>query len=84
MVRPLRLEFPDTLYHLTAWDNAQQDIYVDDPDRQRFLEVLAREILCVKRIDMYYWPSENERVMSGKVAIGRSRFAAAFKLLRPS
>ena len=44
MARPLRLEFPGALYHLTARGNAQQSIYLDDADRQRFLRLLAQEV----------------------------------------
>jgi hypothetical protein len=47
MVCPLRLKFPGAFYHLTARGNTQQDIYVDDQDRQRFLAVLAREFLLL-------------------------------------
>jgi hypothetical protein len=45
MARPLRLEFPGALYHITARGNAQQAIFVDDTDRQHFLQLLGREIL---------------------------------------
>lgn len=44
MTRPLRLEFPGALYHLTARGNAQQDIYLTDEDRERFLSLLGREV----------------------------------------
>ena len=44
MARPLRLEFPGALYHVTARGNARQEIYRDDVDRQRFLDMLGREI----------------------------------------
>jgi REP element-mobilizing transposase RayT len=44
MARPLRLEFPGALYHITARGNAQQAIFVDDTDRQQFLQLLGREI----------------------------------------
>jgi REP element-mobilizing transposase RayT len=44
MARPLRLEFPGALYHLTARGNAQQSIFLDDTDRQQFLRLLGREI----------------------------------------
>lgn len=44
MARPLRLEFPGAVYHLTARGNAQQAIYIDDGDRNRFLGLLGREI----------------------------------------
>jgi len=40
MSRPMRLEFPNALYHVTSRGNAQQDIYLSDADRQQFLNVL--------------------------------------------
>lgn len=42
MARPLRLEFPGALYHVTARGNARQAIFLDDDDRHRFLEILGR------------------------------------------
>lgn len=45
MARPLRLEFPGAVYHITARGNAQQAIFDDDDDRQRFLHLLGREVL---------------------------------------
>jgi putative transposase len=44
MARPLRLEFPGALYHLTARGNAQQPIFLDEMDRRRFLQLLSREV----------------------------------------
>ncbi|MDF0665015.1 MAG: transposase [Nitrospira sp.] len=44
MARPLRIEFPGALYHMTARGNARQDIFLDDEDRQRFLVVLAHVV----------------------------------------
>jgi putative transposase len=44
MARPLRLEFPGALYHLTARGNARQTIFQDDTDRQTFLDILGRVI----------------------------------------
>lgn len=41
MARPLRLEFPGALYHLTARGNARQEIYLDDRDRAAFLWILG-------------------------------------------
>jgi putative transposase len=41
MARPLRIEFAGALYHVTARGNARQHIYVDDGDRECFLELLA-------------------------------------------
>ncbi len=41
MARPLRLEFPGGLYHVTARGNGRLAIFVDDSDRERFLAVLS-------------------------------------------
>ena len=41
MARPLRLEFPGAIYHLTSRGNARQKIYLNDDDRQLFLDTLA-------------------------------------------
>jgi len=40
MARPLRIEYPGAIYHVTARGNARQSIYHDDKDRQKFLEIL--------------------------------------------
>jgi len=44
MARPLRIEFPGALYHVTARGNARQDIVLDDEDRLLFLSVLERVV----------------------------------------
>jgi putative transposase len=44
MSRPLRIEYPGALYHLTSRGNARQDIFLDDTDRAVFLDVLASVI----------------------------------------
>ncbi|MCK4600419.1 transposase [Candidatus Bipolaricaulota bacterium] len=44
MARPLRIEYPGAVYHVTSRGNAQQDIFADDHDREAFLEVLAHVI----------------------------------------
>lgn len=41
MSRPLRIEYPDALYHLTSRGNARGEIFVDDNDRNIFLDVLG-------------------------------------------
>jgi REP element-mobilizing transposase RayT len=41
MARPLRLEFPGALYHVTARGNRQKSIYQDDKDRRKFLVLLG-------------------------------------------
>lgn len=44
MARPIRLEFPDAIYHVTTRGNGGGDIFVDDQDRQQFLTVLAEVV----------------------------------------
>jgi len=44
MARPLRLEYAGAMYHLTARGNARADIFLDDDDCRRFLELLGKEI----------------------------------------
>jgi REP element-mobilizing transposase RayT len=44
MARPLRLQFPGAVYHVTARGNARQCIFLDDHDRHRFIDLLAKEI----------------------------------------
>lgn len=41
MTRPLRLEFPNALYHVTSRGDRREDIFDDDDDRLRFLEILG-------------------------------------------
>lgn len=40
MTRPLRIEFPGALYHVTSRGDRQEDIYLDDEDRKAYLDVL--------------------------------------------
>ena len=44
MTRPLRLEFPGAVYHLTSRGNARQRIFFSDTDRAIFLETLSQVI----------------------------------------
>jgi len=37
MTRPLRIEFPNALYHLTSRGNRRENIYLNDNDRMLFL-----------------------------------------------
>jgi putative transposase len=41
MPRPHRLQIPGGLYHLTSRGNRRQRIFLDDHDRQRFLETVG-------------------------------------------
>ena len=49
MARPLRIEYPGAVYHVTSRGNAGNEIFIDDEDRRNFL-VTFRSV--VKR---YHW-----------------------------
>ena len=40
MARPIRVEFPGAVYHVTARGNERKRIFRDDEDRRRFLVAL--------------------------------------------
>lgn len=42
MARPLRIEFPGAIYHVTSRGDRRDPIFVDDIDRAALLTVLAR------------------------------------------
>ena len=44
MARPVRVEFENAVYHVTARGNERKDIYRDDDDRNRFLETLEEAV----------------------------------------
>ncbi len=44
MSRPLRLEFPGAVWHVTSRGNERRDIFRDDEDRRLFLRLLARTV----------------------------------------
>ncbi len=48
MARPLRVEFPGALYHVTARGDRREEIFDDDEDRRALLEVLG---LALDRFD---------------------------------
>lgn len=41
MARPLRIEFPDAVYHVTSRGDRREPIYRDDRDRRTHLEIIA-------------------------------------------
>jgi putative transposase len=44
MSRPLRIEFPDALYHVTSRGDRREDIFEDDEDRLAFLLALGQVV----------------------------------------
>ena len=49
MSRPIRIEFPDALYHITSRGDRREDIFEDDDDRRAFLQTLAQVV------DQFNW-----------------------------
>lgn len=41
MTRPLRIEFPGALYHVTSRGDRKKSIFFDDNDRRRWLDILG-------------------------------------------
>ncbi len=41
MGRPIRIEYPGALYHITSRGNERKDIFQDGPDREKFLDIVA-------------------------------------------
>ena len=44
MARPLRIEYPDALYHVVSRGNARQRIFFDDKDRRIFLNMIENAV----------------------------------------
>ena len=44
MARPLRIEFPGALYHVTSRGNAREPIFLEDHDRRSFLHILGEVV----------------------------------------
>jgi REP element-mobilizing transposase RayT len=44
MARPLRIEYPGAVYHVTSRGNGRADIYLSNEDRKLFMEVLEHVV----------------------------------------
>lgn len=44
MTRPLRIQYTDAVYHVTCRGNEKQNIYRDDSDRSRFVQLLNQSL----------------------------------------
>jgi putative transposase len=52
MVRPLRIEYPGAVYHVTSRGDRREPIAVDDIDRAQFLDTLGQ---ALQRFDAQAW-----------------------------
>ena len=57
MARPLRIEYPGAVYHITSRGNERKAIYKDDHDREGFLSTLQRAN------NRYNWICHSYRLM---------------------
>jgi putative transposase len=42
MARPLRMDYPDTFYHVLSRENERKEIFRDEKDHLRFLDTLGK------------------------------------------
>ena len=66
MARQLRIEYPGAVYHITARGNARKEIFLNDTDRQLFLNVLA------STVEKYNWLCHSYCLMDNHYQIGRA------------
>ncbi len=59
MARPLRIEFPGAIYHVTSRGNARQAIFIDDEGRGIFLDILSMVVERFKWVCHTYCLMEN-------------------------
>ena len=45
MARPLRIEYPGALYHVTSRGNEQKDVFKSQRDREKFLSYLESAVV---------------------------------------
>jgi REP element-mobilizing transposase RayT len=48
MARALRIEYPGAWYHVTSRGNEQRNIFWDDADREKLLEILSANLELYK------------------------------------
>jgi putative transposase len=75
MARPLRIQYEGAIYHVTVRGNGRQGIFIDDRDRERFLERLsdAVEVHGV-RLYLYCLMSNHVHLMVETPSGNLSRF----------
>ena len=49
MARPLRIEYPDAVYHITSRGNARQPVFLEEGDCSGFLAALGEVV------ELYRW-----------------------------
>ena len=77
MTRPLRLEFPGAIYHLTARGDRRENTFLDDADRLTFLDLLAKELRQQqwRRRLAFSLSKSKTAAISGHIKFGFIRYA---------
>lgn len=52
MARPLRIQYPGAVYHVTCRGNEKRDIFKDDEDRKKMLQILTQS-LKIYQVKLY-------------------------------
>ncbi|MFZ3136180.1 MAG: transposase [Thermodesulfovibrionales bacterium] len=48
MARPLRIQYPGAVYHITCRGNDRKNIFRDNTDRKKILEILVHSVMIYK------------------------------------
>jgi putative transposase len=59
MTRPLRIEFPGAIYHVTSRGDRREPIYEDDEDRHIFLTVVGQAMARFDAVALAYCLMDN-------------------------
>lgn len=70
MARPLRIEYPGAVYHVTARGNARMATFLDDADRRRFLALLEEVVVRFKWACHAYCLMENHYHLLVEISTG--------------
>ena len=77
MARPLRIEFAGALYHVTSRGDGRDDIFLDEEDRELWLDVLKTVCERFNRVVHAYCQMGNIITFSSKPPTATSRKACA-------
>ena len=70
MARPLRLEYPGALYHITSRGNERKKIFLCDEDRKLFLSLLSKVVAKYRWTCHAYCLMDNHYHLSGEKGAG--------------